>query len=118
MSREIRFRAWNKYEKEMYSDWDECKDWTVNESFANSEFIIEQYTGIKDKNGKEIFEGDIVKVVRHHYAGTEVYDEREDEVVFARGAFTVGEDGWYFWDYASGSTDDKVEVIGNIHESD
>ncbi len=67
--REIKFRAWDNELKEM--DYNPmiptapyAEDESLNESinFLNSgRSILMQYTGLKDKNGKEIYEGDILK---------------------------------------------------------
>jgi uncharacterized phage protein (TIGR01671 family) len=54
--REIKFRAWNTADKSMhFPDW---KELAVRAGLA--EMKLMQFTGLKDKNGKEIFEGDII----------------------------------------------------------
>jgi uncharacterized phage protein (TIGR01671 family) len=59
MSREIKFRDWNPETKEMqYFDLDRY-DREVHDAYGN----IMQFTGLLDKNGKKIFEGDIVEYI-------------------------------------------------------
>ena len=109
--RGLKFRAWDKLDKEFVQNIDCLLDMSVAERvFAlddeGGELVIEQYTGLKDKNGKEIYEGDIVK------CGP--YSARP--IVFEEGRYWLGEepDDLFF---SSGFFHGGIEVIGNIHEN-
>ena len=116
MQRTIKFRAWLRYEKEMsevlvLDNQDERavvvrKDGTVGwRMFAELELV--QYTGLKDKNGVEIYEGDILSYFGFEY-----------EVTFEESAFGWSEDG-QFYAFAEMAIDEieKTKIIGNIYEN-
>lgn len=60
MNREIKFRAWEENGNNMLSP-EEVGDHTLNRLTEELPYILMQYTGLKDKNGKEIYEGDIIR---------------------------------------------------------
>ncbi|MEL4397647.1 YopX family protein [Listeria monocytogenes] len=77
-----------------------CVDW-----YSFDDVVLMQYTGLKDKNGKKIFEGDI---------GWDEHNECYGVVKFEEGKFlyvweNIAED---LWEVADG-----IEICGNIHEN-
>ena len=106
--REIKFRVWDGYNKEMiYCDSIEVENSNRGLICYGNFFVVDnimQYTGLKDKNRKEIYEGDIVCI------GNEIM-----EVFFEKGAFKVytkhkGECLISELDLSN------LEIIGNIYE--
>ncbi|XOS93835.1 YopX family protein [Brevibacillus laterosporus] len=106
--REIKFRAWDKEDKYML-DWVLIKldvEYSINQLLEMNRFEMMQFTGLHDKNGMEIYEGDIVLGRSEPATGT---------VEFSYGSIIV--------DWHGPDIDDLrdyhefLEVIGNIYEN-
>lgn len=103
--REIKFRAWHYDAVEMLHE--DLPGDVFRWKNEGQPIVIEQFTGLQDKNSKEIYEGDIVRL------GDELY-----EIIYEVGDFNVG------FRKKSGNLTDigmefsrKLEIIGNIHEN-
>ena len=126
--REIKFRAWLKEDRKMEDiKTIDFTDKTIR-CLKKNEFInayllrrvsfddveLMQYTGVKDKNGKEIYEGDIVLIKLY-----ETSTWHKTVVGFKKGAFIADlidkED--YVYIFHHGFTGDDFEIIGNIYEN-
>lgn len=115
MNREIRFRVWCKH----------FKEWEKDEIFISQSgdiyhlskssgflivrpdtHIVERYTGLRDKNGKEIYEGDIIKIIDVKFSSRPSPTIIKVEYNNEYAGFCIG-----------GSLVESMEILGNIHEN-
>ena len=137
--REIKFRAWDKKENklvyELESEFTDtglrfysidmdgdigyiesvtgCDETNLDFGTIKDRFMLMQYTGLKDKNGKEIYEGDIVKANFDDIKYKEI-KEFNSEVIFGYGQFYVCHNSIVYpvFDIFA-----HIEMIGNIYEN-
>lgn len=105
--REIKFRAWDNHSHKMIYIQDELPKYRG--------FEIMQFTGLKDKNGKEIFEGDIVEFCTkwefpQRFKGQVIYFPESMQYGFS-------ENGESYYDFTDIENPEILEVIGNIYEN-
>lgn len=117
-----KFRAWDEKNKEMFKDTfaviESGEVVTVEQDFITiapdyifvDHLTIMQSTGLTDKNGKEIFEGDVVKMAKNVYSEPTYY-----EVVRHRGGAYRLESKQYGCELWLRHTD--CEIAGNIYEN-
>ncbi len=119
--REIKFRAWDGEElREVDLYWFEenmIREWPGdNNSGWTGKYELMQFTGLHDKNGTEVYEGDIVKGIQHPY-NQDIEDiakvEYDEEMQLMPFHYITGYDGELWMHTAKGG----FEVIGNIYEN-
>lgn len=120
-NREIKFRIWDKKNNMFIYVWDASHkrlaislnglvySGMYDDILPENDYNIQQYTGLKDKNGAEIYEGDIVQIVEKDE--TRIYD-----IVFSHGYFGLnrGPKSKHALMYPY---TDVFEIIGNIMQT-
>lgn len=133
--RQIKFRAWNKENKIMHQPCSMVSNWdskTMSYETETPYCIYMQYTGLKDQNGQEIYEGDIMKVLDRDWFDKEK-DTKTFIVYYANDSFIlttlVGIDerkkenpntynkDWIEAKLSRSYGRDRFEIIGNIYQN-
>lgn len=128
MKREIKFRGFNPATQEIVS-WEGMQGWSMGGLESPN---IMQYTGLKDKNGKEIYEGDIMRVLDRDWSDVEK-DTKTFIVYYAEDAFILTTQvgikeresenpNQYNKDWIEAKLSrkygrDRFEIIGNVYEN-
>ena len=148
--REIKFRVWDKDCQRMHVCGENTHDNIIFSENGNafyynlqngegssmdgsdddSTYILMQFTGLKDKSGVEVYEGDIVQCVHWFFDGSEIDEHFVASVGFRDGSFTLENiNSRYYSDYTGSENgkgvcwigyinycDEDYEVIGNVYQ--
>lgn len=124
----FRFRVWDTEKKELIYNAENAYDYMrpcsggkiieadcFGDVLANKRYIVEQSTGLKDKNGRLIYENDVVKITGDVMTIPIFYEESK--------AFVKWDEDGFFLHFESGKIERlfqecwEYEVVGNIHEN-
>lgn len=112
--REIKFRVWDKVHKQ-FQEGDIIRDFVIGEFIDDPQFEVTQYTGLTDRYGTEVYEGDILRGPKYYESEestSPVYDQWK--VTYKNCSFYLG--------YSPIEEDldwigNECEVVGNVYEN-
>lgn len=124
--KEIKFRAWDTKSKKMYEPF--TLQFAIGEDGYDTDGVVFlQFTGIKDRHGKEIYEGDVIKTPLGRKNNEPIYRNctvqrwfmdhiLQQSTVTAGEAGNMEQLGSLILSIQSYITDCDIEVIGNVYE--
>lgn len=115
--REIKFRAWNKTTKVMNNKFHLSHLWNLPFEENNSNWVLMQYTGLKDKNEKDIFEGDILRIDFGNPIDRKIPNYSFSEVLFFEGNYILPDRKILGRPTYLSNVKNYCEIIGNIYEN-
>jgi uncharacterized phage protein (TIGR01671 family) len=125
--RNLKFRAWDALHKKMLTGGETLSQFHPDGSMyavvydsegCSAHIPLMQYTGLKDKNGVEIYEGDIVRIKDCHPRGDGFFDDELVRIYWSEGDLAYFASGAKFsWhNFAAALSDEEITVIGNIYQ--
>jgi uncharacterized phage protein (TIGR01671 family) len=115
MQRVIKFRVWDKLNNKLYSWRIDVNYYLDGNGQTSNDFILSQFTGLFDKNGKEIYEGDIIKWSSWDkdtsFAKETTKKRHIVEWSNDKGCWFIEKDVWNLGIYSD------IEIIGNIYST-
>lgn len=130
--REILFRGKITQDEWVYGFYENVKLEEATIHYVNDKIVssktVGQYTGLTDKNGNKIFEGDIIRLTPPKESG-EIYiatprnpqEDRILKVIFFDGMFAVDMSKWFKYGHGKVALQtyetNRIEIIGNIYDN-
>ena len=121
MNRKIKFRVWDKLEGRFINSSTPNQGHyiiTLNGEFHNlqngsggNDYVIQQYTGLKDENGVEIYEGDILSMPITTFDTGDIVDFIQEAVIFEGASFK-----WH-GDFLEENLTKDLSIVCNIFEN-
>ena len=120
--RTIKFRAWDKINKKMTPSFD-FRQWEGNKLYLSNygvlyygDLIILEFTGVEDRNKKEIFEGNLLEI-QEHYCGDNKYPKGIFKVIYKDAEFFATSKLEKYVSLFDATKNFNAVVIGNIYEN-
>lgn len=110
MNRPIKFRAWDE-KNDIMRDWQDIShEWTMWQLNEPIQAVFMQFTGLLDKNGREIYEGDICQIQTENTPHTAIVEFFEGSFCFKLSKYLLTVDELNRWR-------ETTEIIGNAYEN-